>query len=138
LPRTGRAATLLGVEATETNKAVVRRLIDEVINAGRLDLGDEVFAPALADAVRGWIAPFRTSFPDVHMDVVALVAEGDAVAGRFACSATHLGEWRGHAPTGRRFENVDEVYFFRLRDGRITDAWGLEDDHARSIQLGLD
>ncbi len=138
MPSTGGAATLLAVEVSETNKAVVRRLIDEVINNGRLDLGGELFAPALADAVPGWIAPFRTSFPDVHMEVLALIAEGDAVAGRFACSATHLGEWRGHPPTGRRFENVDEVYFFRLRDGRITDAWGLEDDRARSIQLGLD
>jgi predicted ester cyclase len=126
------------VEATEANKVVVRRLIDEVINRGRLDLSEELFAPGLAAAVPGWIAPFRASFPDVRMEVVALVAEGDAVAGRFTCSATHLGEWRGHPPTGRRFEDVDEVYFFRLSDGRITDAWGLEDDQARAIQLGLD
>jgi predicted ester cyclase len=126
------------VEATEANKVVVRRLIDEVINRGRLDLSEELFAPGLAAAVPGWIAPFRASFPDVRMEVVALVAEGDAVAGRFTCSATHLGEWRGHPPTGRRFEDVDEVYFFRLSDGRITDAWGLEDDRARAIQLGLD
>jgi predicted ester cyclase len=71
------------------------------------------------------------------MDVVTLVAEDDEVAGRFHCSATHLGEWRGHPPTGRRFEDVDEVYFFRFRDGRIADAWGLEDSGARRRQLGL-
>jgi hypothetical protein len=29
------------------------------------------------------------------------------------------------------------VYFFRVSDGRITWAWGLEDTHERFRQLGL-
>ncbi len=40
---------------------------------------------------------------DVRMEVVQLVEEGDTVAARFVCSATHLAPWRGHAPTGRCF-----------------------------------
>lgn len=121
----------------ERNKDVVRRLIGEVINEGRVELVDELCAPDIAPAVKAWIGPFRTSFPDVHMEVVDLVAEGDKVAGRFTCSGTHEGEWRGHAPTGRRFEQVDEVYFFRLKDGKITEPWGLEDAADRLRQLGL-
>lgn len=66
-----------------------------------------------------------------------LVAEGDTVVARFRCSGTHLGDWRGHPPTGRRFESIDEVYFFGVRDGRLARAWGLEDTLARSRQLGL-
>ena len=88
-------------------------------------------------AVRRWIAPFRASFPDVHMEVVELIAEGDQVVGRFTCSATHLGEWLGQAPTGRRFEQVDEVAIFRFRDGKIVHAWSLEDTRSRLQQLGL-
>jgi predicted ester cyclase len=118
-------------------KQVVRRLIDEVINGGRLELIDELYAPAMARGARRWITPFRESFPDVRMDVIELIAEGEQVAGRFHCSATNLGPWRGHAPTGRRFERVDEVYFFRVVDGRIAEAWGLEDTLARERQLGL-
>jgi predicted ester cyclase len=121
----------------ERNKAVVRRLIEEVLNNGHLDLVDELYAPAQAPAARRWIAPFRASFPDVHMEIVELVAEGDKVVGRFTCSATHLGAWLGHAPTGRRFERVDEVSIFRLRDGRIVHAWTLEDTRSRLEQLGL-
>jgi predicted ester cyclase len=98
---------------------------------------DELYAPELALAARRWITPFRTSFPDVHMEIVELVAEGDKVVGRFTCSATHLGEWLGHAPTGRRFERVDEVAIFRLREGRILTAWSLEDTLSRLRQLGL-
>ncbi len=123
--------------ATEHHKAIVRRLVSEVLNQGRLDVVDELYTPALARAAERWIEPFRTSFPDVHMEVVDLVAEGDKVVGRFACSGTHLGTWRGAAPTGRRFENVDEIYFFRFEDGRIADAWGLEDTLGRLQQLGL-
>ena len=83
------------------------------------------------------MAPFRTSFPDVHMQVVTLVAEGDQVVGRFTCSGTHRGPWLGHPPTGRRFEDVDEVYFFTLLDGRIVEVWGIEDTPERLRQLGL-
>jgi predicted ester cyclase len=122
---------------SEANKAVVRRLVDEVLNGGRLEVIDELYAPELAAAARSWIAPFRASFPDVHMEVVELIAEADKVVGRFTCSATHLGTWLGQAPTGRRFERVDEVAVFRLRDGRIVHAWSLEDTLGRLRQLGL-
>jgi hypothetical protein len=118
-------------------KTVVRRLIQEVMNGGRLALIDDLYAPELAPAAHRWIAPFRESFPDVRMEIVDLIAEGEKVAGRFRCSATNLGRWRGNAPTGRRFERVDEVYIFRVVDGRITEAWGLEDTPSRERQLGL-
>jgi predicted SnoaL-like aldol condensation-catalyzing enzyme len=122
---------------SEANKKIVRRLIDEVLNGGHLEVIDELYAPELAPAAKRWITPFRVSFPDVHMEVVELIAEGDTVAGRFACSATHLGPWLGHAPTGHRFERVDEVSIFRFRDGRIAHVWSLEDTLGRLRQLGL-
>ena len=118
-------------------KAVVRRLIDEVINDGHLEAIDELYTPSLGPAARRWITPFRASFPDVHMEIVELIAEDDKVVGRFRCSGTHLGPWRGQPPTGRRFENVDEVYFFCLSHAKIAAAWGLEDTSSRVRQLGL-
>jgi predicted ester cyclase len=121
----------------EANKTVVRRLVAEVLNGGHLEVIDELYAPELVAAARRWIAPFRASFPDVYMEIVELIAEGDQVVGRFTCSATHLGEWLGQAQTGRRFERVDEVAIFRLRDGKIADAWSLEDTLGRLQQLGL-
>jgi predicted ester cyclase len=123
---------------SEQNKAVVRRLVDEVMNSGRLEVLDELYAPRLAAAARAWIAPFRASFPDVRMQVVDLVAEGDKVVGQFLCSGTQPGEWQGRLPTGRRFERVAEVYFFELLEGRIIRAWGLEDNLSRMQQLGYD
>jgi hypothetical protein len=87
---------------------------------------DELYAPELAGAAKRWITPFRASFPDVHMELVELIAEGDKVVGRFTCSATHLGAWLGRAPTGRRFERVNEVWILRFRDGRIVHVWSLD------------
>jgi predicted ester cyclase len=123
--------------STEENKAIVRRLIEEVINEGHLEATDELFSAQMAEAARDWVGAFRTSFPDVRMKTVELLAESNTVVGRFKCSGTHLGEWREHPPSGRRFEDVDEVYFFRLQGGRIVDSWGIEDTVSRLDQLGL-
>jgi predicted ester cyclase len=76
----------------------------------------------MARAAARWIGPFREAVLDVHMEIVQLVAEGDTVVGRFRCSATHLGTWRGHPPTGRRFKDIDEVYFLTITHGRINAA----------------
>jgi predicted ester cyclase len=106
------------------------------MKAGRLDVIDELYAPAPAPPARRWIAPFRDSFPDVHMEVVELVADADTVAARLRCSGTHLGRWRGQEPTGRLFR-LDEVCFFDFAEGRIARAWGAEDTYTRLRQLGL-
>jgi predicted ester cyclase len=121
--------------SVEDNKRVVARAIAEVINGGDLDAVDQLYAPEIAAAARQWVAPFRTAFPDVRMDTVALVAEGDTVVGQFRCSGTHTGSWMGRPPTGRAFRDVREVYWFTVRDGRIADWWGLEDNDDRRRQL---
>jgi predicted ester cyclase len=87
--------------------------------------------------VRRWVEPFLASFSDLDMQIVQIVQEGDVVVGRFSCSGTHTGAWRGHPPTGRRFRHVAEVYFFRVSEGRVTWAWGLEDTPERLRRLGL-
>ena len=121
---------------SEENKAMVRRLV-EAINAGAEEAAvDEMFAPRAARRVKRLFAEFRSAFPDWREEIVELVAEGDAVAGRFRCSGTHLGEFLGEAPTGRRME-VEEVIFLRAEEGRFVDFWALEDSLGRMRQLGL-
>lgn len=121
----------------DIGKQLVRRLVTEVISRRRLQVLDEIYSPRLAPAARRWIGAFLGSFTDVEMRIVELLADGDRVAARFLCSGTHSGEWLGHAATGRRFSDIPEVYFFRVADGRITAAWGLEDTWTRLRQLGL-
>ena len=128
---------MTAVPTESPRKTILRRLVDEVMNARRLDVLDELCTPAMARRWHAWVAPFQSSFPDMRMEIVQLVEEGDTVVGRFTCSGTHTGDWRGHDPSGRRFEGVDEVYFFSFEHGRISSAWGLEDTLDRLRQLGL-
>ena len=121
---------------SEENKAMVRRMV-EAINAGNEDaVVEEYFAPSAARRVKRLFAEFRSAFPDWHEEIVELVAEGGTVAGRFRCSGTHLGEFLGEAPTGKRME-VEEVFFLRAEDGKFVDFWALEDSLSRMRQLGL-
>lgn len=39
--------------------------------------------------------------------------------------------------TGRRFEDVDEIYVFHVRDGKLSSAIGVEDNLTRMRQLGI-
>jgi predicted ester cyclase len=121
---------------SEENKAMVRHMV-EGINAGVEEATvDELFAPRAARRVKRLFAEFRTAFPDWQEEIVQLVAEGDAVAGRFRCSGTHRGEFLGEAPTGKRMD-VEEVFFLRVEEGKFVDFWGLEDSLNRMRQLGL-
>jgi predicted ester cyclase len=123
---------------TAEHKLLVRRLVDEAVNAGSLQVLDEVAKGDFAVAARRWIGPFRDSFPDFTMEIVDLVADGEKVAAHFRCSGTHLGEWIGHPPTGRRFTDVDEIYIFQVSGGKLAGAFGVEDNLTRMRQLGLD
>jgi predicted ester cyclase len=123
-------------ETAQANKQLVRRLVDDV-NRRDPSLLDEVADGAMARRAAAWIDPFRGAFPDFRMEIVELIAEGDKVVAHFRCSGTHEGEWLGQPPTGRRFEDVDEIYIFEVRDGRLVDAVAVEDNLTRLRQLGL-
>jgi predicted ester cyclase len=121
----------------EHNKLLIRRLVEEAVNRGNLEVLDEVATGEFAQTARRWAGPFRDSFPDFTMQIVDLVADSEKVAAHFRCSGTHHGEWLGHPPTGRRFRDVDEIYIFRVAEGKLAGAFGVEDNMRRMRQLGL-
>jgi predicted ester cyclase len=127
-----------GDMTVEQNKLLIQRLVEEAVNQGHPDVLAEVADGEFARAARQWVGPFREAFPDFSMEIVDLVAEEEKVAAHFRCSGTHLGEWMGRPPSGRRFRDVDEIYIFRVRNGKLTDATGVEDNLSRMRQLGLD
>jgi predicted ester cyclase len=117
-----------------SNKQLVHRLVDDVINARRFDLLDELAAERLAPKLRTAFDQFLAAFPDWHQTVVELVEERDTVVARFRCTGTQATAWQGIAATGRSMD-IDEVSFIRIRDGRIAGMWGLEDTWTRIRQL---
>lgn len=123
--------------SAEDNKRLVRRLVEEALARHNPDIVDEIATGEFAEAARRWVSPFRGAFPDFEMEIVELIAEGDAVVAHFRCSGTHRGEWLGLPATGRRFEAVDEIYIFHVQDGKLASAIGVEDNLTRMRQLGL-
>jgi steroid delta-isomerase-like uncharacterized protein len=132
----------------DANKQVVRRFYEELWNRGNFQAADDLVS---ADYVRHDLRPgeappgpagqkavaqrFREAFPDVRLEVEALVAEGDLVAARWTMSATHTGVWGEVAPTGRKVRFVG-VNFFRIADGQIAEIWNVRDDLGLREQLG--
>jgi predicted ester cyclase len=123
--------------SAEENKQLVRNFVHEAVGRRNLHALDEVAAGEFARLARRWVQPFQSAFPDFEMAIVALVAEGDKVVAHFRCSGTHRGEWLGVPPTGRRFEQVDEIYIFEVQNGKLVSAVGVEDNLTRMRQLGI-
>jgi len=99
---------------TETNKAVVRRYIEEVINGGNLDVIDTLFVPEMREAVRGFATAADESFPDRREELREVVAEGDTVMAHWVFRGTHRGLFYGIPATGRQIEiNGFAIYYFK-------------------------
>jgi len=130
----------------ESDKAVVRRFIDEIFVGGRLAAVDELIAP---DAVfhtfpfgedpragmRDAIERLSAALSDVVFTVNDLVAEDDLVCARLTASATQTGPFMGMPATGRHYE-IEELHLFRVRDGQVVEHWHQFDQMGLMRQLG--
>lgn len=132
--------------STEQNKQTVRRYLDEVWNQGRIDASAAHLAPGYRRHVGPGAEPldiegqrirlqsFRTAFPDVHLEIEQMLAEGDLVAFRFTMTGTHRGPFQGIEATGRRI-SVPGLDLVRLREGKLTEHWGGADLNLLKNQL---
>jgi predicted ester cyclase len=132
----------------EQAKALVLRHHDEVWSRGNIDAVDEIFAPDFVghhpgqpdwvgpDAVKHAVVNARTTFPDFAEHVEDVIVEGDRVVTRFTASGTHLGPYRGLAPTGRSMQ-MAEMALFRIAGNRIVEKWGLMDRLGMLDLLGI-
>ncbi|HEV7126024.1 MAG TPA: ester cyclase [Ktedonobacterales bacterium] len=133
---------------SETNLALVRRYLDEAWNRGNLAVIDELMAPNYVrilplpappldrEGQKRRIAGFRTAFPDLHLDVEQLLAQGDLVAFRILIRGTHTGPFQGLAPTGRSI-TLTATDILRIAGGQVVEHWGNLDELGLLRQLGI-
>jgi len=131
----------------EANKALVVRIL-EIFNQGDLAVADEIFAtdfvnhdpsrPNVTDieSYKGWAVENRTAFPDFHVEIHYMVAEGDKVAARWTVTGVHQGELMGIPPTGKQM-TMTGMNIHRLAGGKIVEAWWIHDTLALLEQLGV-
>ena len=97
------------------NKAIVLRLIEEVLSNGNLAVVDELIDPNFSLHLPGSQEPLhgteglkraaeglRSGFPDRRMLVEDIICEGDKVAVRVTQQGTHRGIFQGINPTGKQ------------------------------------
>src|SRR5438309_3458134 len=92
--RTKRREMAAGDEnaTVKQNKAIVRRIFDEIFNQGNLDVANELLTPNTEvhvpfdhpgsgpAALQKIVASLRGGFPDIHLEIDDLIGEGDKVA----------------------------------------------------------
>ena len=137
-----------------SNKATLRRFHDAMnnaMNAGDAELIaktiDEFVEPDVlirtplpvdatgAQALKEVFGRLHRAFPDLHITVEDVIAEGDKVVGRNSVTGTHQGEYMGRPPTGKSI-TYNEIFIFRFAGGRIAETWGVVDVFSRMKQLG--
>ncbi len=135
--------------STQENKAIVRRLLEDIWSNGKLDVVDEIFTtnfvrhgPALEGEVSGregfkrLVSMYRSTFPDLRTSLEDQVAEGALVVTRWTARGTHRGELMGTAPTGKS-ATITGVLINRVAGGKIEAEWAYYDALGMLQQLGV-
>jgi predicted ester cyclase len=127
------------------NKALARREQEEFWAGGNAVIADELFARQVTEGDGRVVSPSdlvaqmhtqRVAAPDVQIRVLDQVAEGDRVVSRIEVTGTHLGDWQGIPPTGRRF-TMSGMTMRRIAAGKIVERWDNLDWLGAFQQLGL-
>jgi steroid delta-isomerase-like uncharacterized protein len=134
--------------STEENKVRVSRLYEEIFNHKKLAVVDDCFAPNVIDhslppgapsgieGVRQTIAMFLAAFPDLHLTLEDMIAEGDKVMARWTLRGTHQGASLGMPTTGKQV-TMPGISILRFDDGKAAETWVIFDQLGMLQQLGL-
>ena len=124
-------------DAMNTGDAeVISKTIDEVVEPDVLFHAPMPTGATGVQALKQVWAVLLRAFPDLHVAVEDLIAEGDKVVARNTVTGTHRGEYRGLPPTGKSV-TYNEIFVVRFADGRIAEIWGVVDVLSQMRQLGM-
>ena len=134
--------------STETNKATVRRFLDQVLNEQRHDLAEEFLAETVEfhgpgqsfiglSEVTAWFAMLASAFPDWQATIIDMVAEGDKVVVRLNNKGTHQGEIPGIPPATDKTINQESIVMYHLTNGKIDEGRNFIDNLTFMQQLGV-
>lgn len=136
------------VISIQENKALIRRFYEEVFNKKNLAAVDKFYAPNHIDhtlpaglpvgpeGTKKAIEIIMTAFPDLHVTIEDMIAEGDKVVTRFTTHGTQQGPLGGIPPTGKPVA-ISTIEVTRIEDGKIIEDWGLDDRLGMLQQLGM-
>lgn len=119
---------------TDTNKALIRRIFEEVIPTGDRATMRQLFTPgwvdhdplpgqpAGIDGAEYVVSTMHTAQPDLRFTIDHLIAESDLVVIRWTLHGTNTGPMLGRPPTGQPVE-LAAIVIFRIAAGKIAERW---------------
>ena len=133
---------------SQSPEAVVREWFEELWNQKKVETIDRLFAAdGIAhglsgdvmkgpDGFRPFYLAFSEAFPDIHIEVLRAIVEGEFVVVHNRATGSHSGHTLGFSATGRNatFEGVTIV---RVVDGKIVEGWNFYDFLSMYQQLGV-
>ncbi len=131
----------------DTNKAKELLIVAEALNKGNLAVVDEYLSldfiyhgphgdVAGRDGYKKFLAMLRMAYPDIHVDVKDIVAEGDMVATRTISTFTFSGQVDAVPPTGKKV-TMSSTIIDRFKGGKLAETWEHYDRLGLNQQLGL-
>jgi steroid delta-isomerase-like uncharacterized protein len=130
--------------SVEENKRIAAAVFPAAWNEGDFGPAEAYVAPDIVDnfdhsqgidSFKGVINTFRTAFPDVHLTILAEIAEGDKVVHQWTMTATQEGEFMGIPATGKHLMWTG-ITIVRIADGKIVERWANVDVLGILQQLG--
>ena len=121
------------------NKEIVRRYWEGRFNERNYDVVDEFFPPGSPDIQRqkAWLDEYHAAWGDTRVTLDQLIAEDELVVVHCTFEATHVGEWEGIAPTGKRI-TTRGMALCRLVDGMIVEDEVNYGEDLRAALAGAD
>ena len=137
----------------ESNKAIVRRYFEEVVDKRKLEILDEIVSmdcvihrPEASEPIRGledfkhMLEAMLNVYSEFTTTIHELIAEEDRVACRLSHKAVNRGEWTsrlGKHPVTGKTVTWQAIAIFRLRDRKIAEEWVCRDELGMLIELGV-
>ena len=132
--------------SAEENKRIAREFFERIWNQGDESAIDQ-FIPENAkgndadfgsgrEGFKNQWRQWRSAFPDLHFEIVDLVAEGDKVLTRWTFTGTHQGEFLGAPSTGNKIK-VEGMSLDRIENGLVAEGFDGWDNLGFRRQLGL-
>jgi steroid delta-isomerase-like uncharacterized protein len=131
-------------QTPEKNKEGVRKLYEDILNTGKLELLNQIIAEEYVGAFgqkgpsgfAGPIQELRQGFPDIKYTIEGLMAEGERVAVRWKWRGTHTGSFRGFAASQKQVTN-EGIAIFQFRDSKVVHSWIMTDRLGFLQQIGV-
>lgn len=136
-------------DSKANNETIIRRYYNEVWNAGKLNVLDELLAkeyinhtpstpnpPKGADGLKPIVAAIRQAFPDLHYEIKDVIVNDTMAVARVVMTGTQTNSLFGLAPSGKKV-SVNQITIEKIIKGKIVEHWRVTDELTLMKQLGF-